>query len=740
MQYIQFQPQSSSQVPDALSGTVNIFVDTSDNSVKTKDENGVIVNSSGGMSIIETTKTLMDTWISDATLSIGQFYKITGVHTSLYGGTDIILQATSESTLSKQGWGSFYNPRYQDPNITGVTAYYVWNNLNRIGISGTTGYFIFDEPIIGDQGQTGQLYATPGLVMTFLNNNSDWTTTTHITGQTSSAVTTSTGYVSVAQYNIDDKVIWGGRVWENLTGAVGSTEDPNPPTKQLYLDVTNWSFVTYNTTDYQLVWDLIEYEYEFDNISFRKDATNEVRCNNAWFSSVDSWRYNNINRFPWGHPLVSNVKISNSYLDSLLNLPNQNIGYLKNVSFDNGGGFDANNWGWGTQISGITADKTAKLVGMSLGDGARFSNLTLEQGSLCDGLGLSNNDTNIDQFKDIKVGGDSVLTSNYIDYNSYIQNLNLDLSCTFSDNFLHRSSNFHNVSLKNNARLSNVVLYPSSQLYYATVGANANFRNISSGLNTSLYDIEIDSETYFGDISFNANFCEISYINLKTNAYFQNLIFNGNYTNIKYVDLGVNAGFYQTILNTSCQANFIGLANNSYVNSLIMDDSSIFNYIQLGVNGTINDCNIGSTFSLTNIKIDVGSSLNGISFFENVDSAYLGKDSSTFQTEIDISNLSSINLSNYNFAGLITLTSSNSAESISQVLSGATFQQRLQPETGLTVVFIGTQLTGITSNGLIKMPTSTFVINGSNYDYITFDTVFDGTHTSARKIDGQNYL
>ena len=83
--------------------------------------------------------------INTESLETGSYYCITNVDFDLYGGTNIILSATSPTTLSKDGFGEFYNPKYSEYSIYDNSGEYsvnniviwggsIWKNLN-----GTTG-------------------------------------------------------------------------------------------------------------------------------------------------------------------------------------------------------------------------------------------------------------------------------------------------------------------------------------------------------------------------------------------------------------------------------------------------------------------------------------------------------------------------------------------------------------------------------------------------------------------------
>jgi len=97
-------------------------------------------------------------------------------------------------------------------------------------------------------------------------------------------------------YAIGDTTIWGGYHWENLTGALGSKVD------DLNLDSTNWSKIAFNSTDYNISYDEITYDYENDFISGRKDALG----NNMTFTFEDfsSYEKHAIKFFMWGNSRV----------------------------------------------------------------------------------------------------------------------------------------------------------------------------------------------------------------------------------------------------------------------------------------------------------------------------------------------------------------------------------------------------------------------------------------------------
>lgn len=161
--------------------------------------------------------------VESATLDPGKLYRITGVHKNkaevtipvLYddgnnSGTTIYLTALTTSEFSTEGWGEFYNPKYDQATYgavdgTGVYLYNIWDG---------------DNPDAG---------VTPS-------------------------------------YDIDRKIIWGGYVWTNTTGSLGTA------TSVVELEGTDWTKVAYNTIDYNFVIDYIEYDWANDWILRRRQA------------------------------------------------------------------------------------------------------------------------------------------------------------------------------------------------------------------------------------------------------------------------------------------------------------------------------------------------------------------------------------------------------------------------------------------------------------------------------------
>jgi hypothetical protein len=111
---------------------------------------------------ITKTKSEIDSLISANGLIPFQPYEITEVDSALYGGTTIYVQALNVNTICKEGYGKFYNPKY-DKEIAGFG---VWDNENT--------YEAGDKAIWGGlvwENNSGAV----GAMLDQYNLNEDWT-------------------------------------------------------------------------------------------------------------------------------------------------------------------------------------------------------------------------------------------------------------------------------------------------------------------------------------------------------------------------------------------------------------------------------------------------------------------------------------------------------------------------------------------------------------------------------------
>ncbi len=105
-------------------------------------------------------------------------------------------------------------------------------------------------------------------------------------------------------YSINDKVAWGGLVWQNYTGNTGSDSSI------FVLNYEDWIAVPFTTNDYNYVSDQIKYDYANDWITYRRDKSNNTfSCAKI---SPYSTGYNLIKSFQWGRLMGA---YSNNYCE-----------------------------------------------------------------------------------------------------------------------------------------------------------------------------------------------------------------------------------------------------------------------------------------------------------------------------------------------------------------------------------------------------------------------------------------
>ena len=624
MQYIQLQGQVASQLDLPLEGSYNLFIDTSDNSIKAKDFEGNLTGGGGGLSLIETTREAVGQLVLSASLTPGAFYKITGAASQSFldalsigytgagneiqdGGTTIILQATTDKTLSKKGIGLFYVPNYEDinnPTVAPDYNYEVWDPTSRLYFTNLSGLFDHDEAVTlysnGEDTQTdAYIVANTGnnsLTIVydsntdkFLNYSSNYNGLT-ITGNSTHVSASITGCDYTSSYNVGDKVIWGGRVWTNRSGSIGYSTGAWP-NAQLNLNAVDWTKVAFNETDYTIVADLIEYEFEVDNISYRKGANN-VEVTSIFKIWDDNWGYNMIKYFPWGHPNIQNISISNSYLDAFVNYPHDS--YAGQIKFADFGGFNAHYWGHSTEIYGIDGNNGAHMVSLNLGYNTNISNIKLGIESRIADIHTYDSDSGTVALSNITLGNNAEISSNASDpiymYNaSFMENLELDTNSHISD-----------INLYPHSRIKDSKLGIWSYIESIGLGNESDFRQVEIGNGSYVQYMNTDVSSCFKRIKLGID-CNISGIGIGTNGY------------VKHIEIGDQSSIYCNLTGDNAYFQYINLGINSHIYSIDQTaGNSNFEYIQVGVDSNIHNITLGVDCSFNHITLGSDSSINGI--------------------------------------------------------------------------------------------------------------------------------
>jgi len=236
------------------------------------------------------TKAQVDTLIGSNSLVPGTTYIISGVDVPLYGGTTVILQAETTNKLALAGHGLFYNPRYLNSQLTPNNGYGIWSNYMTITMSNIVGTFYNGNTVTANNGATA-IYLAKNFFQWVSGN---WSAATSISNG-SGATANVTGGVSPS-YAIGQDVIWGGKHWTNVTGNVGTATNK-------YTLSADWAVVPFNDVDYDVVADIIHYDYEHDLIIRRKDKwNNDVDSNYETFYIANNYNLGNpIKDFQWGN-------------------------------------------------------------------------------------------------------------------------------------------------------------------------------------------------------------------------------------------------------------------------------------------------------------------------------------------------------------------------------------------------------------------------------------------------------
>lgn len=142
-----------------------------------------------------------------------------------YLGTTIYLQALTTNTLTKEGYGEFWNPKYnqEDPgdandNKGMYTNIWAWD----LGV--TSGTFNRNENWTANNGATGTFVGTIN-TNKFIVHTGDPTTMTSIIGDETGATGNVFELTTQPSYTTGTKVVWGGYSWTNLNGNLGKKID-----------------------------------------------------------------------------------------------------------------------------------------------------------------------------------------------------------------------------------------------------------------------------------------------------------------------------------------------------------------------------------------------------------------------------------------------------------------------------------------------------------------------------------
>lgn len=448
-------------------------------------------------------------------LYTGGTYIVSGADSALYGGTTIVLKAVSNNKLELQGHGIFYNPIYDTfSNNYGIWSNYMYANF----FSGIYSNFSFDELIYGDNDSVGKYVCYN--VIEYVSG--DWSETTTVIGDDSGYTASVSGFANPT-YDENDIVIWGGYVWKNLNGNVGTK------VSKYALD-SEWEKINYDSEHYDIVADVIHYDYANDRIIYRKDKlNNEVSMSDEAYRDlmVNDNDGNSIRDFQWGNSPnsidhdeygegVHHNTVSNSYCEIInfsgFNFVNNIItdrSSIKNSIFLKLGAFSYNTLKVQSHVQYVRGQGTIsnnKFYNAGLSTIETTEDCSINENEIVGATmyylhlyGTSTmlfNNMNINSSFSNCVLYDSVLDYNRLEF-SAISNINMN-SGEISKNYL-KTSSFNNLTVDSSYIINNV-LFPSSnstELSTCNLTINANINN--NRIAGKIYNCTITDDSTMND-------------------------------------------------------------------------------------------------------------------------------------------------------------------------------------------------------------------------------------------------
>ena len=337
-------------------------------------------------------------------------------------------------------------------------------------------------------------------------------------------------------YSIDDLVIYGGKVWKNLTGSVGS------PDSILILNDTNWLLqeVYTNTDHYVAVWDQIELGFAEGDycINSRYDSyrNNYVRVGQL-DSGNDRWFFCGVNpiaAFGWGNNNINDCDIKDSYFNCLNIIGN-------------------------TTIYGVKMSNYSFMFGTTFRD-STIEALSFENESGCYTLGLDNS-----SFRNCNLDNNSTISGEF-NSNSTLENINLSNDC-YLDNVNFYESSFNNINLDNNSYINQI---SASASFFQNVNmSNESYiesieLTVGVGGTSTMERLDLSNRSYIENIElYNSTMYEIKFDNYS--------YMRGN----PHIDLYNNSSMtYISLDNHSRISQSIGLTGGSYFKRINMTNRS----------------------------------------------------------------------------------------------------------------------------------------------------------------------
>ena len=350
-----------------------------------------------------------------------------------------------------------------------------------------------------------------------------------------------------ASYNINDTVIYGGVIWINQTGNLGSNDN------YFNLDAEDWT-VHYPIGDdiatyYNTVWDEISYDIVDDYIQSRYEAISNNRVTVTYQTST--WffcGYNPLAVFRWGDPYDGNRGVGGCTVEN---------GYLECLNYVSG------------SIQAVTVKNYSVMANLFMINDSYIEEVNIDNYSTILALGLENSGFyEVSLTNDSGIGEMGLLNSSF--YQVTIANNSSIVGSEMS------GSNFYNVNIFNNSQISNFGLENSS-IYNLQLFNSTSYYN--NGITNSTVGPLIADTSYITNL--NLSNSTLGFITMKDSE-----INNINGTNFSMYNVEFT-GFYYYL------GDFGGISNTSIVNAIYHYNTIKYQY-ELSFNGQSGHGAIGS--------------------------------------------------------------------------------------------------------------------------------------------------
>ena len=424
-------------------------------------------------------------------------------------------------------------------------------------------------------------------------------------------------------YNLNDIVIYGGRVWRMAT----YTE--NWGSVDYFNLASDWVAISYeNANYYNVVWDEVEYDLQDNYISSRYDVYNNNFVKNNYRTQYFYCNAYPIHSFRWGHSVdmggLADCTVNNSF-----------FGCLNYIG------------GLGNSIYNINLENQSAIYDLQLYGNSSFYNIKLSS-SYIGSLAFENSDIYNLLLENDSFFGDIEITNTDISYVSMVD--------SYFGNMGFLNSQFYSIVLSNSS--FGYGGFEDSEIYDIEINNNSDF-NYFDLYNSTFRSIKVENSSFFGNNELSN--ASIEYINVSNDSNFQyNTVSNGSINN---VSVDVDSYFGNTYINYNNNSNYsyianVKITNNSYISNdddnIYLDNGSYMNGVSLDNYSYITGyMELNNYSSIRYITINNRSYLDGGSGIYLNNNCYLGdiyiNNNSSLRGYLSIqnnSNLEKINIDN----------------------------------------------------------------------------------------------